>query len=41
MTVGVAFSFQKHDKLPTDKNDIKLNYILTEKGSIDENINLR
>lgn len=32
VTVGVAFSFQKHDKLPTDKNDIKLNYILTEKG---------
>ena len=32
LTVGVAFSFQKHDKLPTDKNDIKLDYILTEKG---------
>ena len=31
-TVGVAFSFQKHHKLPTNKNDVKLNYILTEKG---------
>ena len=32
LTVGVAFSFQKHHKLPTDKNDIRLNFILTEKG---------
>ena len=32
ITVGVAFSFQKHHKLPKDKNDVKLNYILTEKG---------
>lgn len=32
LTVGVAFSFQKHHKLPTSKSDIKLNYILTEKG---------
>ena len=32
LTVGVAFSFQKHHKLPTDNNDVKLNYILTEKG---------
>ncbi len=32
ITVGVAFSFQKHHKLPTDKNDVKLDYILTEKG---------
>ena len=31
-TVGVAFSFQKHHKLPKDKNDVKLKYILTEKG---------
>ena len=27
ITVGVAFSFQKHHKLPRDKNDVKLNYI--------------
>ena len=32
MTVGVAFSFQKHNKLPINKNDVKLNFILTEKG---------
>ena len=32
VTVGVAFSFQRHHKLPRDKNDVKLNYILTEKG---------
>ncbi len=32
LTVGVAFSFQKHHKLPRDKKDVKLNYILTEKG---------
>jgi 5-formyltetrahydrofolate cyclo-ligase len=32
VTVGVAFSFQKYHKLPIDKNDVKLNYILTEKG---------
>ena len=33
MTVGVAFSFQKHNKLPINKNDVKLDFILTEKGS--------
>ena len=32
LTVGVAFSFQKHHKLPRNKNDVGLNYILTEKG---------
>ncbi len=32
LTVGVAFSFQKYHKLPIDKNDLKLSYILTEKG---------
>lgn len=31
-TIGVAFSFQKYNKLPVTKLDIKLNYILTEKG---------
>ena len=34
LTIGVAFSFQKYHKLPTSKNDIRLNYILTEKGII-------
>ncbi len=32
LTVGVAFSFQKYHKLPIDKSDVKLNYILTERG---------
>ena len=32
LTVGVAFSFQKHHKLPINKNDVKLDFILTEKG---------
>ena len=31
-TVGIAFSFQKHHKLPIDKHDVKLDYILTEEG---------
>ena len=32
LTVGVAFSFQKYHKLPTNHNDVKLDYIITEKG---------
>ena len=32
LTVGVAFSFQKHHKLPRNKNDAKLDLIITEKG---------
>ena len=32
LTIGVAFSFQKHHKLPINNDDVKLNYILTEKG---------
>jgi len=32
ITVGVAFSFQKYDKLPTQSHDVRLNYILTDKG---------
>ena len=32
LTVGIAFSFQKYHKLPIDNKDVKLNYILTEKG---------
>ena len=32
LTVGVAFSFQKHRKLPINLNDVKLDLILTEKG---------
>ena len=32
ITIGVAFSFQKYKKIPTTKSDMKLDYILTEKG---------
>ena len=32
ITIGVAFLFQKYNKLPISKLDIKLDYILTEKG---------
>ena len=32
LTIGIAFSFQKHHNLPISNNDVKLNYILTEKG---------
>tara|TARA_A100001015_G_scaffold297721_1_gene379547 strand:- start:1640 stop:2194 length:555 start_codon:yes stop_codon:yes gene_type:complete len=34
LTVGVAFSFQKYNKLPVNKKDFKLNFIITEKGII-------
>ena len=34
LTIGIAFSFQRHHKLPVSSNDVKLNYILTEKGII-------
>jgi len=32
VTIGVAFSFQKYNKLPVSNLDIKLDYILTEEG---------
>ena len=32
LTIGVAFSFQKYHKLPINNKDVKLDYILTEKG---------
>ncbi len=32
ISIGVAFSFQKHHKLPVNNNDVKLDYILTERG---------
>ncbi len=34
LTIGIAFSFQKHQKLPASSDDVCLNYILTEKGII-------
>ena len=32
ITIGVAFLFQKYNKLPVSNLDIKLDYIITEKG---------
>ena len=32
ITIGIAFSFQKYNKLPVSHSDVKLNYILTERG---------
>ena len=32
LTIGIAFSFQKYNKLPASSLDVKLDYILTEKG---------
>ena len=34
LTIGVTFSFQKYNKLPISKFDVKLNYVLTEKGIV-------
>ena len=34
LTIGVAFSFQEHNKLPISNSDVKLNYVLTEKGLV-------
>jgi len=30
--LGIAYSFQKYKKVPTNKHDVKLDYIFTEKG---------
>ncbi len=35
LTVGVAFSFQRYHKLPVSKNDVRLDFILTDKGLIE------
>ena len=32
ISIGVAFSFQKYHKLPINRNDVKLDFIITEKG---------
>tara|TARA_Y100000768_G_C23916859_1_gene652788 strand:+ start:518 stop:1069 length:552 start_codon:yes stop_codon:yes gene_type:complete len=32
LSIGVAFYFQKYNKLPINNKDFKLNYIITEKG---------
>ena len=31
MTIGLAYSFQRVKKIPVEKNDIKLDFIITEK----------
>ena len=32
ISIGVAFSFQRYHKLPVNNEDVKLDYIFTEKG---------
>jgi len=32
--LGIAYSFQKHKKIPVNHHDVKLDYIFTEKGII-------
>ena len=34
LSIGIAFSFQKYHKLPTNSKDVKLDYIITEKGIV-------
>tara|TARA_Y100000310_G_scaffold312457_1_gene359779 strand:- start:95 stop:661 length:567 start_codon:yes stop_codon:yes gene_type:complete len=37
ISVGIAYSFQKCQKIPANKQDFKLDYIFTEKGIISSN----
>ena len=37
ISLGIAHSFQKCQKIPTNKQDFKLDYIFTEKGIINSN----
>ena len=37
ISLGIAYSFQKCQKIPTNKQDFKLDYVLTEKGIINSN----
>ena len=37
ISLGIAYSFQKCKKIPTNKYDCKLDYIFTEKGIINSN----
>ena len=37
ISLGIAYSFQKCKKIPTNKHDFKLDYIFTEKGIISSN----
>jgi len=35
--IGIAFSCQQADSIPADENDVKMDYIVTEKGIIRQN----
>ena len=37
ISLGIAYSFQKCQKIPTNKKDFKLDYVFTEKGIINSN----
>ena len=37
ISLGIAYSFQKCEKIPVNKHDFKLDYIFTEKGIINSN----
>ena len=37
ISLGIAYSFQRCQKIPTNKHDFKLDYIFTEKGIISSN----
>ena len=37
ISLGIAYSFQKYQKIPINKQDFKLDYIFTEKGIINPN----
>jgi len=37
ISLGIAYSFQKCQKIPTNKHDFRLDYIFTEKGIISSN----
>ena len=37
ISIGIAYSFQKTTKIPVNKHDFKLDYILTEQGIISSN----
>ena len=34
ISIGIAYSFQKFNRIPVNKYDVKLDYILTERGII-------
>ena len=38
VSLGIAYSFQKCANIPTNKHDIKLDYIFTERGIISSNL---